>query len=340
MRLSVRFVVLGSLIAASAGAPIYAHHSPAAFDQGKEIRIAGTVSKFAYNNPHIYLTIDTVGSDGRTVSQEVEAAPISVVRPLGLEQDSLQVGDRVTVRAVPRRRGSGTVMGIDVTRADGLVLPLQHTAASVRAASNALASSIAGTWRPQAAGFTALNRAVSSWPTTERGRVELAAARSSNFTTHSDCIPAGAPMLMVYPVASSIKIEAGAVLFDIDWLGAQRVVHVDASHPASLEPSLHGHSIGRWEGDTLVVDTVGFAPHAEGIGFGMPSSASKYLIERFTLEPDRKHLRYEAVIEDPVYLVEPLRHAALWEYSPSLRFSEAPCDLDVARQYLLEDRAQ
>jgi hypothetical protein len=317
-------------------APLLAHHSPAAFDQTKEIRLEGTVTRFAYNNPHTYLTIDVVGPDGRVVSQEIEAGPISTMQPLGMTRDSLKIGDRVTVRAVPRRRGIGTVLGLDVTKANGTVVPLFLGTASARPASAALATSMAGMWRPLQAGFSALNRAVPSLPLTERGREELAAARRANATTHSDCVPAGAPMLMLYPVATFVTVNARTVVFDIDWLDAQRIVHLEATHPVNLEPSLQGHSIGRWEGDVLVVDTIGFAPHAEGIGFGLPSSASKHLVERFALEPDRRHLRYEVTVEDPVYLTEPVRRSAQWVFDPDLLPSGVRCDLDVARRYLRE----
>jgi hypothetical protein len=217
------------------------------------------------------------------------------------------------------------------------VLPLHVSAASVRPASTAVAASIAGTWQPLISHFTALNRAVPNFPLTERGRAELTESRRTNATTHSDCLPAGAPMLMVYTVASRVTVNSNTVVFDIDWLDAQRVVHLGATHPTNLTPSLQGHSIGRWEGGVLVVDTVGFEPHEEGIGFGLGSSEKKHLVERFSLEPDGRHLRYEVMVEDPVYLTEPVRHTSLWVFSPELPFSGVKCDLDIARQYLRED---
>ena len=330
-------VIVGGYVLPGAAA---AHHSPAAFDTSREVTLEGVVTKYAFSNPHIYLTIEMTAPGGGVVSQEVEAGPISTIQPLGLARDSLAIGDRVTVRANPSRRGPGrTVLGLDVTRADGVVLPLNVASASVRPPSAALASSIAGVWFPAYADFAALNRAVPSLPLTERGRRELTETRRANATPHSDCVPAGAPMLMIYPVASSIKVDAATVVFDIDWLDAQRVVHLGASHPADLEPSLQGQSIGRWEGDTHVGDTVGFAPHAEGIGFGLASSERKHLVERFSLEPDRRHLLYEVMVEDPVYLTEAVRHSSRWEYSPDLPASGVKCDLEVARQYLREAEA-
>lgn len=311
-----------------------AHHSSAAFDMSKEITVEGTVTRYAYNNPHTYLTIETEGPNGARVSQEVEAAPISTVQPLGLTRESLKVGDRVTVRANPNRRGTGTVLGRDVTLADGTVLPLHVSASSVRPVSTRRATSIAGVWQPLYADFAQLNATVSSWPLTETGRAQFVAARAANATTHSDCVPAGAPMLMTYPVAVSVKVDSTTVVFDIDWLEAQRVMYLDAEHPADLEPSLQGHSTARWEGDALVVDTIGFMPHDEGIGFQLGSSAGKHLVERFSLEPDGRHLRYEVTVEDPVYLTAPARHSSKWVYSPDLPFSGVECDLEVARRYL------
>jgi hypothetical protein len=327
-------LAIGLLLSANGAA----HHSPAAFDLGKEVRLEGKLTRYAYNNPHTYLTLEIVGGDGARVTQQVEAGPISNMQPLGLMRDSLNVGESVVVRANPNRRGPGyTVLGLDVTRADGKVFPLFVTSASVRAARAAVATSIAGVWRPPVSSFMALNTAVGSWPLTAEGRQKLTDNRSANRTTHSDCIPAGAPMLMAYPVASTVKVDATKVVFDIDWLDAERVVHLDvAAHPADLEPSLQGHSIGRWEGNTLVVDTIGFAPHEEGLGFGMASSERKHLVERFALDDDRRHLVYDVTVEDPAYLTQPVRHSARWEYSPDLAPSGVACDLAVAREYLRE----
>ncbi|MES2625228.1 MAG: DUF6152 family protein [Pseudomonadota bacterium] len=84
----------------------------------------------------------------------------------------------------------------------------------------------------------------------------------------------------------------------------KRQIHVGMKeHPANLEPSYAGHSIGNWEGDTLVVDTIGFA---EGV-LSPPtrSSAEMHIVERFSLDTATMALKREYSVTDPVYLAAP-----------------------------------
>lgn len=85
--------------------------------------------------------------------------------------------------------------------------------------------------------------------------------------------------------------------------GLKRVVHMGMErHPANIKPSRGGHSIGRWDGDTLVVDTVGFKP---GILSGnVPNSAELHIVERFTLDTDKLALKREYTAEDPLYYTD------------------------------------
>ena len=111
-----------------------------------------------------------------------------------------------------------------------------------------------------------------------------------------------------------------------------RTIHMDAKHPADVQPSLHGHSIGRWEGDTLVIDTIAFEPNPSGIALNVPSSPGKHTVERLTLTADRLRLRYEITVEDPVYLSGPATLAQQWDHRPDLEFSQnvGACDPEVA----------
>jgi hypothetical protein len=72
-----------------------------------------------------------------------------------------------------------------------------------------------------------------------------------------------------------------------------------AAHPANVASSENGHSIGKWENDVLVVDTVGFSP---GTLVGTtPHSAQLHVVERFSLDPATTTLKREVQADDPLY---------------------------------------
>jgi hypothetical protein len=330
--------ILAALGASLAGlGPAHAHHSAAAYDTSEEVTFEGVIAEFGWKNPHIYITLEVAGPDGAIVEQEIEAGSSSVLLPLGLAADSVSPGEHVVVRANPSRRGSGRMaLGRTLTKDDGTVLPLYIGERSIRPPVEARAESIAGTWFSPLSAFAGLGGARrSSWTLTEAGQASIDAYDGTTQSVHAQCIPIGAPALMVYPVAMVVTMEADRVVFDIDWMTSQRVVHLDqAEHPADLEPSLQGHSIGWWEGDTLVIDTVGFAPHREGLGFGLASGAGKHLVERFSVSEDGRHLDYAVTVEDPEYVVGTGSYAAQWDYRPDLTASGLPCDLEIAQRFL------
>jgi hypothetical protein len=93
------------------------------------------------------------------------------------------------------------------------------------------------------------------------------------------------------------------ILFQYGRHGLERTVHIGMSaHPADIEPSWAGHSIGHWEDDVLVVDTVGFLPGR--LTGTTPHSAQLHVVERFWLGEDAMTLTREYTAEDPAYLTE------------------------------------
>ena len=82
--------------------------------------------------------------------------------------------------------------------------------------------------------------------------------------------------------------------------GFQRVVYLSGSHPASQIRLRHGDSRGRWEGDTLVIETTNFSPKFPFRGSG----ANRLLVERYT-RVDADTLQYEITIDDPTVWAAP-----------------------------------
>lgn len=326
------------LLALPAG-PAAAHHSPAMFDLARDVTLEGTVRDVSWRNPHIYFEIDVTAPDGSRRTQRIEAGPPSNIVTLGFDADSLQVGDHVVVAVKPNRGGEDrTALGWLLTKDDGTQIPLHVRAIPPQQPGGAEASGLAGVWVPQGTDFSALAVAARSWPLSAEGRAAVDATRAARDASRSECVPFGPPALMALPSVVNVAVSDTEVSFKLDVMAAERIVHLDQTgHPATLEPSLQGHSIGHWEGATLVVDTAGFAAHPDGYAFDLPSSASKHIVERFTLSPDRKHIEYEAVVEDPEYLTEPVAHHSRWDYRPGQAPSNLPCDPAVAAQFTEDD---
>lgn len=335
--------MLKPLLVAAAGAlasgAALAHHSPSAFDTRSEVTVEGTLTKVDWANPHIYLTIETAGADGRRVQQQVESVSIAAAQSSGLTRERLPLGSKVVVRGNPNRRGSGyTVLGIDVATSDGNTYPLGSSGRATRpSVATVRATSLAGNWAPKL--NPRLVPTVWGWPLTDQGRAALGAVTSGTKQLSVGCTALPVPMLTLLPQLRTLEVSDERVVMRIDADGAEatRIVHFDvAEHPANVAPSLFGHSIGKWDGATLVIDTVAFTPHELGIGFGIPSGAGKHLVERLTLTPDGLQIRYELTVEDPEFLTMPATHSALWDHRPDLVQSGAPCDPQIAQRYLEE----
>jgi hypothetical protein len=325
-----------SLCAASGA---YAHHSRALYDMTTEVVFDGTVTKLEWRNPHISMTVAVRGAEGAPVLHEIEVMSVSEARALGLGREAIAEGSHVVVRAHPGRSGpTGRAVGIDVKTGDGTLLPLNTDAGfGVGPASVPEATSVAGRWAPTVADFQAAFNAARNWPFKEARRAELTTAFTQPSAVLGICADYPPPLLSFFPDLREIEIGASSVLIRSEAQGQNvvRVVHLDqTAHPAGVAPSLLGHSIGHWDGGTLVVDSVAFEPHAVGIMIGVASSPQKHLVERFTLAPDRRHLRYDVTVEDPVNLTAPAALSVQWEYRPDLAPSGVACDPDAARKVL------
>ena len=140
----------------------------------------------------------------------------------------------------------------------------------------------------------------------------------------SKCLPSGVPGMMANEFAMEILETADRVTILNEASPLPRNIYLaEKTHPADLEPTWNGHSIGRFVGKTLMVDTVGFNDRAGPIGNGGVHSPTTHLTERFYLK-NRDTLVGVMTFRDPKYLTKPwsVTHtynrikqpAELWEY--------------------------
>src|SRR5262245_6706228 len=136
--------------AAFLSAPVLAHHSMSMFDMTKVEVIEGTVARFEWTNPHMYLTVETKGPDGKPALIEGEGVGITQANVDGLKREALKPGTPVVVRVNPNRSGWGKqVRVLDVTTQDGEIHPFY--AANTRTRVLTPAASISGHWAPNRA---------------------------------------------------------------------------------------------------------------------------------------------------------------------------------------------
>jgi hypothetical protein len=285
------------------------------------------------------MTVETQGSDGAKHMQEIEVMSVAQARGLGLRPAAISPGQQVVVRANPNRRGLGErAFGVTVTTSDGAVLPLSSFA-RISAAPEAVveARSLAGKWVPTVESFVATVTTAAAAPVTEAGRIAREEALSLYMAPGGAgvgiCTPLVPPLLHVFPDLRTIEVTTAAVVIRTETNGMmqQRVVHLDQqSHPADVAPATEGHSIGRWDGDTLLIDTIGFAPSPSPDLVLLPTMPTTHLVEKLTLTRDRRHLEYEFTIDVPGYLTQPATFRATWDHRSDLEPSNDVCDPEAA----------
>lgn len=166
-----------------------------------------------------------------------------------------------------------------------------------------------------------------------RALVDVRHADVLKFEPHARCKASGGPREFVTPYGFEIveMPELKRIYFlDIGGPHSFRIIYMDRKeHPKDLIPSYYGDSIGYWEGDTLVIDTVGFNEKFWMSRDGLPHTDRLHLTERFS-RPDARTLKYEVTIEDPGAYTAP------WSSGFNLRWTEG---LEVF-EYVCQDNNQ
>lgn len=324
---------------AISGAALAHHNTGAYFDTEAEFVVEGTIEQVQWRNPHVYFTISGKSDTGEEASWKIEAGPTGIMRRLEWDKNTLQAGDAVTVTANPSRRDgvrSGYLVKVESPnkvypslRGDEVMVKLADAGST-----EATANSIAGTWTTVAnmEYFGSLFDE-ENLPLTEKGWASKQAFDETTNAPALDCIPTVAPGMMAIPDIKLVTVEDDAVRIRGEFYNSERVIYLDADK-APGEPTLHGRSIGRWEGNALLIETDMFAPHRTGTMFAVESSPQKKVTEKITLSEDGKSLMYSFSLSDPEMLTEPLAADIQWVYRPDLEYESLPCDLENSRQYL------
>jgi hypothetical protein len=324
-------------IAAAAAIPLGAQLPvPAVYDDDRQIRLEGVVTRVEWVNPRAYLFVNVRDAAGIVANWAVEIGSPLVLERAGASAATVVPGDVVTVEANPAHGAAPRALARSVV--------LKRTGARVFAAPPAArAASGAGPtprWPdgqvrlgPPAGrkGYWARPSATVLMDA-QAGKIEMSgdgllanlsdADKVAPFMPWSRavylyrqrtllrddpvgrCLPPGGPRQFQMPTGFQFveQRELGRVLVLLgggnrNW----RVIYTDGrpqGQPDEAVPSYYGHSVGRWEKDTLVVDSVGYNERFWMTNGGLPHTEALHLVERFT-RSDLNTLRYEVTIDDP-----------------------------------------
>ena len=167
-------------------------------------------------------------------------------------------------------------------------------------------------------------------------------ANDSKYDPEGYCLPPGGPRMMAtpYPMEIIQLPEQQRILMTFE--GAThlwREIFMDGRQRPdgdALNPTYLGHSVGRWEGDTLVVDVVGFNEETWLDYYGHPHTDKLHVVERFS-RPNKNTLHYEALVDDPGAYTQPWRIAWDIPWRPDAELAEYICQENNRYLYRLTD---
>jgi hypothetical protein len=119
------------------------------------------------------------------------------------------------------------------------------------------------------------------------------------------CLPAGVPRISIvslFPI--QIVQTPTQVIILYEYMSVFRVIPLNAEHPDDVVPTYMGDSVGRWEGDTLVVDAIGFNDKTWLTGTGTFHSDALHVTERYT-RVDKDQINYQVTMDDPKVFTSP-----------------------------------
>lgn len=313
---------------------VVAHHSSAPhFDATKELVIEDAfIVEWKFVNPHSYLYFDVLNDSGELVRWRCESSAATMLKRNGWTDTTLARGQKVTITGDPARREDNVCSLTSITLEDGTVIgrsdnvtgdvtagtefdrvdqgPIDRPARLSNGQPN-----ISGTWLTLSFGPGAKGgeppppvQGSPTWGGYELTPTGLELAK--NYDARFDD-----PVLSCHPIniiqgwnhdmsVNEIFQYDDKIVLQYGYVDFVRTIYMDTEeHPDDLTPSVGGHSIGHWEDDVLVVDTIGFEQGLLLHQGGVHHSENMHIVERFHRDMETNELVRNYTISDPDYFV-------------------------------------
>jgi hypothetical protein len=309
------------------------------YDDKQSITVEGAVARYIWANPHVYIYVEQLRS-GQKVEWEIEGGPPSIMRRLGWSPTTLTVGDQIIVVGHPTKNPAIKAMRPQSIRHGEVVLLDGKTEENRLATADGVASQPAreleGVWVTLFAKDIDDRLDADKLSLTTAGRSAYKRFDEKKMHPSAKCVPYTAPTFMITPDLKRITHREDVLLIEGEFDAAQRTVYLNRPTHEGAPMSLQGHSIGHWEGTSLVIDTMHFADNAVGNAYGLPSGQRKHLIERLTPSADGKSLTYHFELSDPDYLAASVSGDVQWVFRPDRVYAPEQCNPEIARHYTQE----
>ena len=314
------------------------------FDSARRVTLRGTVTNVEWINPRVRIAMN-VGQGANTLNWVVELPDSAVVLERnGFNARSLKIGDGVTVQAVAAAGTSrlARASSVALTKGGGVLF---KSSASARPAFAPVprwpdgqprlgpSPGATGYWKadiqnPDTANLKVGDAVAMPWA---KAVLDYRVRTQFKDDPAARCVPPGGPRQFLGPQGFQFveQRELGRILVllgdgDRNW----RIIYTDGrpvAQPADVVSSYYGSSVGHWDKDTLVVDSVGYNEKFWFLSGGLPHTEALHLTERFTRQ-DRNGLKYEVTVDDPRTYTKPWTATWTMQWVPDQEIQEFFCE--------------
>jgi len=319
---------IAALLTAMSASVAGAHHSFAPhFDINKPISISGRVTEFEARNPHSYLHVAAVDENGRTQEYVCESHGFTQLSRNGITPQMLKAGTEVRVTGSLSRNDPHRCFFTDVYFPDGRVLNVNGRPDAQPARPAQARNDITGTWllAPMPGRSTSGPQPMLQFMT-DAGKAAVAGYNPFKDDPVFRCDPVAVRRVWGAPgTPLSISREKDRVILRHEWMDVRRVVYLNQrEHPKGGQRTSLGHSIGHFEGDTLVIETGNYSAGVLNQYVEQPGQPTRGLlhsdaltsVERLHLDAARQRLVVEITLKDPAFFTRDFDPWVL-EYAPS-----------------------
>lgn len=320
-------VIVGVVLAASDAS---AHHSFAPhFDRSRNVNISGTVTEYEARNPHSYLHVNAVDENGRTREYVCESHGVTQLTRIGITPQLLKAGTKVRLTGPISRHSPYMCFFQIVELEDGRILNVDGPGGSQQTPLQAKLpprKDVFGIWLLAPVSRRSAGSPQPKMQLTPAGEQAVAAYDPFKDDPVFRCDPVAVARVWQAPSTPLEIVRNGAdVVLHAEWMDVRRVIHMNMkTHPKDSARTSLGHSIGYWEGDTLVIETGNYSAgvleqYVERQGQptrGLLHSPALTTVERLHVDAERQRLVVDVDITDPEFFKQPPARMTM-EYSPS-----------------------